>query len=78
MTLRLNVRGHAQALAQLRRRGRTLASAQGHLLPGERTLRIRVPNRVAAGQATVRLSFKALGSTKTFVVLRTVTLPRAR
>jgi hypothetical protein len=78
VALRLNVRDHAQALAQLRRRGRTLASVQGHLLPGERTLKIRVPNTVKAGEATVRLSFKALGSTKTFVVLRTVTLPRPR
>lgn len=75
VTLRLDVDAQTQATAQLRRTGKVLASARATLLPGQRTIKLRVPTRAKAGRATVRLSLRRAGSSRTFVVTRTVRLP---
>ena len=77
VTLRLAVDAPTQVSAQLRRAGAVLASARATLLPGARTMKLRVGSRVKAGRATVRLSLQRAGSSKTFGS-RTVRLPGLR
>jgi Divergent InlB B-repeat domain len=74
VTLTLDVDAQAQATAQLRRSTKILATAKATLLPGTRTLKLRVPRAAKAGAATVRLVLKS-ASGKTFTVTRSVRLP---
>jgi hypothetical protein len=75
VTLRLDVDAQTQVTAQLRRTRTILASARATLLPGKRAIKLRVPRSAKAGRATVRLSLRRTGSSRTFVVTRTVRLP---
>jgi hypothetical protein len=77
VTLRLNVNAQTHTVAQLRRGARVLTSARATLAPGARTIKLRVPRSAAAGRATVRLSLRGAGSSRTFAVTRAVRLPRA-
>ena len=75
--LRLRVRSgeRVTAVAKLTRAGRTLVRRSGTLSAGTHTLRTRIPARVKAGGATLRLTLTdAAGNTKT--VTRTVHVPR--
>ncbi len=70
----LHVVRHCDAVAALRRSGRTVAYTRGHLMPGNRVMRIRLPRRAPAGTYLLRLSLKEPG--KTTALRRYVRLPR--
>ncbi len=71
----LRVTSHTDGIARLRRDGRTLAfSARVHLMPGTRTLSVRVPRTVRRGSATVRVML--IRSGRTWTLSRSVSLPR--
>ena len=76
VTVTLGLTASARATAQLRRDGRGFASAAGTFAAGQRTLKVTVPSRTKAGPATVRVTLKRTGSTKTFVVNRSIRIPR--
>ena len=50
VAVRLRVARYAAASAQLVRRGRVVASARAHVVPGMRALRIRMPRSAPAGR----------------------------
>ena len=75
VTLRLAVDTQTEVTAQLRRSDAVLSSARATLLPGQRAIKLRVPARVKAGRASVRLSLMGAGSSKTFVLSRAIRLP---
>ena len=73
----LRVRRHATARAALVRRGKRVASASKHVMPGVRVLRIRVPRSAPRGRYTVRIRFVDASSGAAFRATRVVALPRA-
>ncbi len=75
VVVRLNVTRHTDAVARLRRNGKTLASTRRvHLMPGARTMKIRVARSVRRGPATVVVRLISGGNAWT--LRRGVTLPR--
>jgi hypothetical protein len=73
---KLNVIRRTAAKGQLIRNNRLKAQASATFAPGARTLKIRVPRTLPAGNATVKLTFKDTASGQTVVVKKPVRLPR--
>ena len=63
----LHVDAHADAVAKLTRGARTAGSARAHLMPGRRTMRIRVPRTVRAGGVSLVVTLRS-GENRTTLV----------
>ena len=72
---KLNVIRRTAAKAQLIRGTRLKAQASATFVPGAKTLKIRVPRTLSAGNATVKFTFKDSVSGQTVVVKKTVQDP---
>ena len=76
VAIRFRVARHATARAALADRARRVASASWHLLPGRKTVRLRVPRTARAGRYALRLRLVDVGSGDAFRLTRTLRLPR--
>jgi len=74
--VKLAVARRTAARAQVRRRTKTLASAQATLAPGSRTLKARIAKAVKAGPATLKVTLRDTASGKSTVVTRSIRIPR--
>jgi hypothetical protein len=76
VTIMLDVVRATAAKAQLVRGTKRLVSVSRSLTTGHRTIKVKVPKKVAKGQAKLKLTLKDVLSGKSFLVQRTVKLPR--
>jgi plastocyanin len=76
VAIRFRVTRHATARIALARGFRRVASASRHLLPGRRTVRLRVRQSAPAGRYSLRVRLVDVGSGRIFRLARTVRLPR--
>ena len=76
VVIRFRVTRHATARIALARGSRRVASASRHLLPGRRTVRLRVGRSAPTGRYSLRVRLVDVGSGRIFRLARTVRLPR--
>ncbi len=76
VTVTLDLTAASAASAQLRVGGKVVATSSAMLAAGRRKLQLQVPKKTKAGPATVRITLKRTGSTKSFVSTRPVRLPK--
>ncbi|HEV3408084.1 MAG TPA: hypothetical protein VG079_05290 [Gaiellaceae bacterium] len=76
VAIRFRVARHATARIALARGSRRVALASRHLLPGRRTVRLRVRRSAPAGRYSLRVRLVDVASGRTFRLARRVRLPR--
>jgi plastocyanin len=77
VAISFRVESLATARVALQRGSRRVATVSSHLLPGRRTVRIRVPRTTVAGVYAVRIRLSDAATGAVFSIVRQARIPRA-